>query len=174
MNKDLEKKKPILLAGAIEWEKRENLVDSGEFYTKYKPVYNHITNKDYHKGQTESDEIGVAQYFETYDEELEYVKKQPNNKIWTLINCDGEDSISQGYHFVNRMSYLIASVPFKEGDKEDFIDWVDLIQCDECGSHGETKTQILEHFHHCEDNPSKDFKGNQILCTECLEEKEDE
>ena len=100
-------------------------IDSNEFYDKYKPIYNHITNKEFQEGQTESDEIGVAQYFETYDEELQYVKKQPNNKIWTLINAEGQDIICQGYHFVNRVSYLIASVAYREGDKEFFIDWID-------------------------------------------------
>lgn len=161
---------------ATEWEKRENLVDSHEFYNKYKPVYNHITNKDFKEGQTEGDEIGVAQYFETYGEEWEYVKKQPNNKIWTFINCDGEDYITQGYHLVNRLNYLIASVPFKEGDKEDFIDWVDFIQCERCGSHGETKEEILTGFKHYKDEGlcSRKFLDHDLLCIDCLKENEDE
>jgi len=163
-----------LIEIATEWEKRENLVDSHEFYDKYKPIYNHITHKDFKEGQTEGDEIGVAQYFETYGEELEYVKKQPNNKIWTYINCDGEDYISQGFHFVNRLNYLIASVPFKEGDKEYFIDWVDFIQCERCGSHGETKEEILTGFKHYKDEGlrSRKFLDYDILCNDCLKEKE--
>ena len=104
----------------------EDNIDSNEFYDKYQPIYNHITNKEFQEGQTAGeDDIGSTQYFETYDEELEYVKKQPNNKIWTLINAEGQDIICQGYHFVNRVVYMIASVPYKKGDKEFFIDWID-------------------------------------------------
>lgn len=109
---------------------RDRVVNSDEFFEKYKPVYNHIEHSHYEEGQTEGEVIGYEMYFETYGEELEYVKevhqKDPN-LIWTLCD-DGEISyIGQGMRFVNRLNYLIATVPYKEGDKSSYIDriWSD-------------------------------------------------
>jgi hypothetical protein len=102
----------------------EIIEDSDVFYEKYKPVFNHIEGPYYEEGQTakEDDTIGYDMYFETYGPYLEYVKKQAPNLIWTLLD-DGEKAyIVQGYRLVNRMNYLIASVPYKEGDKHTFID----------------------------------------------------
>ena len=103
---------------------RDRVVNSDEFFEKYKPVYNHITSY-YEEGQTEGEVIGCDMMFETYGEELEYVKevhqKDPN-LIWTLCD-DGEIAyIVQGMRFVNRQNYLIATVPYKEGDKSSYID----------------------------------------------------
>lgn len=98
--------------------------DSDLFYGKYKPVYNHIENKQYNKGQTEGDTIGAEMYFETYGEELEFVKSHDPKFIWTLIEVDGKQYISQGFHHVNRLHYLIASVPFN-GGRGEFLDYVD-------------------------------------------------
>ena len=55
--------------------------------------------------------------FETYGEELDFVKKvhsQEPNRIWTVIDSgdSGVDVIS-GYHFVNRLGYIVAKTPFK-------------------------------------------------------------
>ena len=73
-----------------------------KFYSVYKPVINHL-----------DDNASLDGYmFETYDSELEYVKSQPDNLIWTY--CDDGDScyLISGFHLVNRLGYLIASKPF--------------------------------------------------------------
>lgn len=31
--------------------------------------------------------------------------------IWTLLDCDGKLCITSGWHYVNRMGYIIAKVP---------------------------------------------------------------
>lgn len=98
--------------------------NSDKFYDKYKPIYNHIENKEYKEGQTEGNEIGSPMYFETYGEDLEYVKRQKPNFIWTMIEGDEGMYITQGFHWVNRFVYLIASVPFKDGDKDEYLDQV--------------------------------------------------
>ena len=80
---------------------------------------------------------------------LEYVKEQPDNLIWTVIGGRWSNLFYiQGYHFVNRFQYLIATVPYKRGDKETYYDAVDnwCIECDggqeenenckECGGKG--------------------------------------
>lgn len=98
--------------------------NSDKFYDKYKPIYNHIQNSEYKEGQTEGNVIGSPMYFETYGEELEYVKKQNPNLVWTMIEGDNGMYITQGYHWVNRMAYLIATKPFKDGDKDEYVDQV--------------------------------------------------
>jgi len=40
-----------------------------------------------------------------------YVQSQDPNLVWTMLDCDGQLSIASGFHFVNRLGYLIASVP---------------------------------------------------------------
>ena len=45
---------------------------------------------------------------------------KPLDYIWTAVNVDGSLYFIQGIHYVNREYYLIASVPFKEGDKEEY------------------------------------------------------
>jgi len=98
--------------------------NSDKFYDKYKPIYNHIRNPEYQEGQTKGNEIGSPMYFETYGEDLEYVKKQNPNLIWTMIEGDQGMYIAQGFHWVNRWVYLVASEPFKEGDEYEYVDQV--------------------------------------------------
>lgn len=55
--------------------------------------------------------------YETYGEELEYVRKindENPKKVWTIIEADGVMFYSTGYHHVNRIGYLICEVEFEE------------------------------------------------------------
>lgn len=75
------------------WEKE---LDAWE--AKYKPVHNQFEDND---------------KFETYGEELEFVRAQDPRCVWTLV--DGDDGnlyIVDGYHFVNRVNYFVTEVPF--------------------------------------------------------------
>ena len=77
-------------------------MDAFEFVNTYKPVTNHLDANASLDGSM----------FETYGEELDYVKAQPDNTIWTYCD-DGETSyLVSGFHLVNRLGYLIASKPF--------------------------------------------------------------
>jgi hypothetical protein len=50
--------------------------------------------------------------FETYGEELQFVRSQNPATIWTLVDGDdGNQFIVSGYHFVNRIGYLISIMP---------------------------------------------------------------
>ena len=54
--------------------------------------------------------------FETFGEELDFVRKQHPSTVWTLV--DGEDGdmyLLSGMHFVNRIGYLISLAPVPEG-----------------------------------------------------------
>jgi len=47
--------------------------------------------------------------FETYDDELEFVKQQNPRNVWTIIEGDNDTTfISSGFHLVNRVGYLIS------------------------------------------------------------------
>jgi hypothetical protein len=54
--------------------------------------------------------------FETYGEEFAFVQQQSPNCIWTLMTSnDGQLCLSSGYHFVNRLGYVITTVPVERG-----------------------------------------------------------
>lgn len=70
--------------------------------TKYQPIQNHIDPK-------------AGDKFETYGEELEFVRQihatEPK-RVWTLVEGDSGDLwITNGYHFVNRLNYFITKNP---------------------------------------------------------------
>lgn len=59
---------------------------------------------------------GPGRLFETYGEELEFVKRQDPRKVWTLVDGDdGDLYVISGPHFVNRIGYLVSTVPIAEG-----------------------------------------------------------
>ena len=56
--------------------------------------------------------------FEAFGDDLERVdrtRKIDEALIWTLIEGESGDVIIEGYHWVNRLAYLIASVPHAGG-----------------------------------------------------------
>lgn len=79
----------------------------GEFDDRYPLVPNHINSS---AGWAVGDTGGCL--FETYGDEFEFVRRQPSGRVWTLI--DGEDGdlyVISGLHFVNRVGYLLSTVP---------------------------------------------------------------
>jgi hypothetical protein len=73
-----------------------------EWIATYKPILNHIDTNASFDGTM----------FETYDEEVEFVKSQPNEYIWTF--GDGDDGggyVWNGWSFINRIGYFITEVP---------------------------------------------------------------
>ncbi len=54
--------------------------------------------------------------FETYGQELGFVRAQDPRTIWTLLDGDdGDLYLASGYHFVNRIGYLLSTVPVPDG-----------------------------------------------------------
>lgn len=53
-------------------------------------------------------------HFETYGEEVEFVKKQDPNHIWTEVDGDSGTYIVSGFHFINRISYYITTNPWTD------------------------------------------------------------
>ncbi len=78
-----------------------------EWEATYKPIYNHID-----KNASFQDETGQGIMFETYGDEVAFVKSQDPAKIW--MYGDGDDGgsyIWSGWGFVNRLGYFITEVP---------------------------------------------------------------
>jgi hypothetical protein len=77
-------------------------MDFDEWCATYKPIKNHIdTNASFN-----------GEMFETYGEEVAFVKEQPEENIW--MYGDGDDGgsfIWNGWHYINRIGYFITEVP---------------------------------------------------------------
>lgn len=52
--------------------------------------------------------------FKTYGEELEYIKLFKNEAVWTIIEDSGREWLIPGYHFVNRVGYMISREMWKD------------------------------------------------------------
>ena len=73
-----------------------------EWEATYKPISNSI----------DMDSSFDGLMFETYGDEVEFVKAQDENRIWTY--GDGDDGggyIWNGWHYINRLGYFITEVP---------------------------------------------------------------
>jgi hypothetical protein len=78
-----------------------------EWEATYKPIFNHID-----RNASFQDEDGNGLMFETYGDEVEFVKSQSPDKIW--MYGDGDDGgsyIWNGWHIVNRIGYFVTEVP---------------------------------------------------------------
>ena len=78
--------------------------------TQYPLVVNHLNpNASWCVGD------GPGCLFETYGEELTFVRQQDPRTIWTLVDGDdGDQYLINGFHFVNRIGYLVSTVPVPE------------------------------------------------------------
>jgi hypothetical protein len=53
-------------------------------------------------------------HFETYGEEVDFVKAQDPKHIWTEVDGDEGTYIVAGWHFVNRIHYYITENPWED------------------------------------------------------------
>jgi hypothetical protein len=86
-------------------------INEDEFQDRYPLVPNHF---DPNASWTYDNNVGYL--FETYGEEVEFVRNQDQRCIWTLI--DGDDDcqcLVSGFHLVNRIGYLISQKPIPDG-----------------------------------------------------------
>ena len=72
---------------------------------KYKPLKNHLSKSD--------DEY----MYETYGEELDFIKGANTAHVWTWVTGDMCDLIVAGYSVVNRFGYYITEVPWTDIDE---------------------------------------------------------
>jgi hypothetical protein len=77
-------------------------MDFDEWCDVYKPIQNHIDTNASFDGAM----------FETYGEEVAFVKEQDGSYIWTYGDGDdGGSYVWNGWSFVNRIGYFITEVP---------------------------------------------------------------
>jgi hypothetical protein len=78
------------------------------FLNEYKPQQNHLC---------EGAPYGGIMY-ETLGEEFDYVKKfimsDKRRRVWTIVDDNGKDIIIAGYHFINRLGYVITEKEWEE------------------------------------------------------------
>jgi len=72
--------------------------------------------------------------FETYGDEVEYVKTKPHNRIWMYgQGDDGGLYIWSGWGFVNRIGYFISEKPFPDNTTIQIMVGEPDLTCDFCG-----------------------------------------
>ena len=100
-----------------------------EWLETYKPITNHID-----PNASFQDESGSGIMFETYGDEVEFVRSQSPANIWTY--GDGDDGggyIWNGWHIVNRLGYFITEVPCPPDTTIQIQVDESAIECDTCG-----------------------------------------
>ena len=94
-----------------------------DFYNKYTTEHNQVLLKTLKEGISADDmcSFGGCMY-ETYGEEVDYVKQQPNKRIWTIIDEEDKLYIIAGYHFVNRLGYLVTDEEWSDENETYLVD----------------------------------------------------
>ena len=105
-----------------------------EWFNTYKPIKNNLVENSSFDGHM----------FETYGEEVEFVKAQDENRIWML--GDGDDGgmyIWSGWGFVNRIGYFVTEVPFPDNTTIQIQVGVPWYYCESCDSELEDPDNII-------------------------------
>lgn len=109
-----------------------------EWAATYKPILNHI---DEH-ASFDNGEGGIM--FETYGDEVEFVKSQSPDKIW--MYGDGDDGgsyIWSGWGFVNRLGYFITEVPCPPDTTIQVLVSHNWYYCENCGAEMEDPNNLI-------------------------------
>jgi hypothetical protein len=99
------------------------VISEALFDKRFTPIQNHLADDAPLNGCM----------FETYGKEEEFVKQQDPNRIWTYQDDDnGNPCFTSGWHYVNRIGYLICDPPTKQDlfvqlDGVDFRDPDDVV-----------------------------------------------
>lgn len=83
------------------------IITDQEWTETYQPIKNPI----------DPDASCDGEMFETYGEDLDFVRQQNPAHIWTYADDDnGKPFIQSGYHLVNRIGYFVTKNPFDIAD----------------------------------------------------------
>jgi hypothetical protein len=109
-----------------------------EWFKTYKPIPNHIDkNASFSDGEN-------GYMFETYGDEVEFVKSQSPDKIW--MYGDGDDGgsfIWSGWGFVNRLGYFITEVPCPPDTTIQIRVSFNWFYCEGCGAEFEDPNNTI-------------------------------
>jgi hypothetical protein len=112
-------------------------MDFDEWFDTYKPIKNAIDDNASFDGHM----------FETYGDEVEFVKSQSPDKIWMYgSGDDGGTFVWNGWGFVNRLGYFITEVPCPENTHMQMRVSDDDLTCDDCD-----ETIDVDQEHQCEE-----------------------
>ena len=109
-----------------------------EWFATYKPIPNHIDkNASFSDGEH-------GYMFETYGDEVEFVKKADPAHIWTYGDGDdGGSYIWNGWSFVNRIGYFITEVPCPAETEIQIKVGIYWHYCEGCNTEMEDDGQII-------------------------------
>ena len=114
-----------------------NTINWDDFVEKYKPEIN------------KEDAPYGGYMYETYGEDIKYVvniaNSDKNQHVWTIVDCEDEESwIFPGYHYVNRIGYIITTIPWVSEDLQVNDNEMCTVEeaIDYCISFGETQFKI--------------------------------
>jgi hypothetical protein len=82
--------------------------------------------------------------FETYGDEVDFVKEQDVHHIW--MYGDGDDGgtyVWSGWGFVNRIGYFITQVPWIEGETTQIRVSFNWFYCENCQAEFEDPDNII-------------------------------
>lgn len=105
-----------------------------EWVATYKPIKNNIDMNSSFNGTM----------FETYGEEVEFVKAQDQNRIWML--GDGDDGgmyVWSGWGFINRIGYFITEVPFPDNTTIQIQVGIPWYFCEGCDTEWEDPDNLI-------------------------------
>ena len=127
-------------------------MDFDEWVDTYKPIPNNI--------DTNASFDGLM--FETYGDEVAFVKKADPAHIWTYGDGDdGGSYIWNGWSFVNRIGYFITEVPCPADTTIQIKVSSYWYYCEGCGEEMEDDGQLIN-----------DTLGDIYKCPTCATEKE--
>ena len=105
-----------------------------DWFNTYKPIKNHLEPTSSFDGHM----------FETYGDEVEFVKTQDENRIWMI--GDGDDGgmyIWSGWGFVNRIGYFVTEVPFPDNTTIQIQVGIPWYYCESCDSEWEDPDNLI-------------------------------
>jgi len=109
-------------------------LDYDEWVNTYKPIINHIDTNASFDGMM----------FETYGDEVDFVKEQDVYHIWTYGDGDdGGSYVWNGWSFVNRIGYFITEVPWIEGETTQIRVSFNWFYCENCQAEFEDPDNII-------------------------------
>jgi hypothetical protein len=76
--------------------------------------------------------------FETYGEELDFVRRQDPQCVWTFVDGDNGDLyVISGFHWVNRIGYLVSREPVPMGTVVEVHIPMDFVEPDDDDGNGD-------------------------------------
>ncbi len=83
-----------------------------KFEEQYKPIQNHI--------DTNAALDGCM--FESYGDEILHILKADPDTVWTYLETDNNPILTNGFHYVNRIGYVLTENSYPENSIIEVID----------------------------------------------------